>query len=190
MSFKIIESKRPLFVKVEKQDVDRAITLDKQFCAFAMATRRQVRGLIDIEVGTTITKLLFHNKMIRFVTSPEAKKRLTVFDRTGEWPFDYGKNLIGLPMTPGQELNRERDRVKGLRAQGKCKATGIRAAQGKPRRKAARRISPRHINFSMLLRQERLAARSEMVIKSTVNEIGTTAAAPEFTNKEKTKHGN
>lgn len=163
---KIVDSKRNLYVNVSQKNIESAIKHDPNFCVFALGLREEKPNLIFVYVGPSVTKLFFQNKLERYDTTVEARRGLVAFDKTGTFPFTPGKFHLGAPISMKNDLDRERVRVKKLRAQGKCFENGARAKFGK--RKSARDINARRSNFGqIILRQRAQLANTTLELVST-----------------------
>lgn len=158
---RIIESKKPLIVKVSQENLTCGVQRNKNCCVFANALHSMFPDLLRVEVGASIISLLFSDKEVRYMTSEEARKAIKHYDDKRVWILPIGEAItFGLPMRESATLKAGWARVKAARAQGKMRCNGARA--GFPRRKAARAINPRHHQFL----EESTARRLELIEKA------------------------
>lgn len=96
----VVDAMKPRWFKIGNEDIQYAIRKNGDYCAAAMALCRD-DAIEDAFVYRGRTYIRYHNRWVRYMTSPQLRKALEEFDKKGV--FDPGTYRLGAP-TPTARL--------------------------------------------------------------------------------------
>ncbi len=93
---KIVNARIPLKIFIEQRHVKVAKCSDPEGCVLAQAILGSIGELFErVLVGSTITKIITHDRVIRYRTPNAIKKAIPIFDATGAWNLPPGTYNLG-----------------------------------------------------------------------------------------------
>lgn len=92
---KVIDAKTPFEFKIKPMDIFLAECGDPEKCVIAQALTRAFSDFFEgFQVGSTVTKIITSDKVIRYRTSDQLKSALRNFDKTGKWNLPVGQYVL------------------------------------------------------------------------------------------------
>lgn len=83
---------------ISKEHIKKAKCKDPSQCVIAQALNDSMGAFFDgVEVGSTITKVYYPGRILRFATPVLLRKALKGFDETGIWDLPEGKYELTPP---------------------------------------------------------------------------------------------
>lgn len=133
------DASKPLRFIIDPVHIESGACGDPQKCVIAQSLLDAVPLLSDVEVGSTITKVVIGDKCVRYMTPPRLRAALRVFDVTGKWNLPPGVYVLPIPRS-GYKLNdnesedrreKQRQRWKKWKQEFDAKEGGENAEPGK-----------------------------------------------------------
>lgn len=109
---KVKDADRPLYFIVDDESVYAGHRRDKNHCVLACALRERIPSAVTVEVGSSITKIRYKRKIVRYATPSSLRRELRKWDQTGRWQLPPGSYHLN-PVPEERKLGARRQLQSG-----------------------------------------------------------------------------